>query len=78
MTTATSDASQTIRVWDLLVRVLHWSLATCVIVSFATHEISERVHFWTGYAALAIALVRIIVGFVGSPYARFRQFIAGP
>jgi cytochrome b len=69
---------RTILVWDPLVRVLHWSLATCVIVSFFSHDGPEWLHFATGYAALAIALLRVVLGFVGTPYARFRQFLAGP
>jgi len=35
-------------------------------------------HQQAGYAALAIVLLRLLWGGIGSPYARFRQFIRGP
>ena len=66
------------RVWGPLVRVLHWGLATSVIVTFFTHEGPEIVHNTFGYAALAIALTRIVVGFAGGGYARFGNFMASP
>ena len=40
-----------VRVWDPLVRILHWSLATSVIVAYFTHEGPEIVHNAAGYAA---------------------------
>ncbi len=35
-------------------------------------------HQPAGYAALAIVLLRLLWGGIGSPYARFRQFVRGP
>ena len=66
------------RVWDPLVRVLHWSLATSVILAFVTHEGPEIVHNSAGYAALAIAVIRVGWGFAGGEYARFVNFVASP
>lgn len=74
----TARAGLTIKVWDPLVRILHWGLASCVIVAFFTHEGPEIIHNSFGYAALAIALVRIVWGFTGGGYARFAGFIASP
>ena len=64
--------------WDPLVRVLHWGLATSVIVAFFTHEGPEIVHNTAGYAALAIACGRLVWGFAGGEFARFSGFVAGP
>lgn len=72
------EATNTLNVWDPLVRVLHWGLATCVIVAFVAHDGPEWLHNSTGYGALAIALARIVAGFVGGRYARFRDFIVSP
>lgn len=58
-------------------RVLHWTLALSMIISFATHEGGGWVHEWTGYAALAAAAVRVILGFTGQGRWRFSGFVRG-
>jgi cytochrome b len=64
-------------VWSAGVRVLHWTLAVSMIISFATHEGGGWVHEWTGYAALAAAAVRVILGFTGRGRWRFSGFVRG-
>jgi cytochrome b len=66
-----------IRVWDLFVRVAHWLLALVVIIDWATDE-PRWVHVWLGYLALAIVVLRIGWGFIGTKYARFKDFVVGP
>ena len=66
------------KVWDGFVRVAHWTLASSVIVAWATHEGGGRWHEWIGYVALATAVLRILWGFAGSRYARFTQFVYSP
>jgi cytochrome b len=70
---ATAGSLQT--VWSPWLRLLHWSLATSMIVSFATHETGGLLHEWSGYVALAAALVRVVMGFAGGGYWRFSQFV---
>jgi cytochrome b len=48
---------QEIRVWDLLVRLLHWSLVISVVGAWLTREGNELRHEQLGYAALAIVMV---------------------
>src|SRR5262245_31113773 len=67
-----------IRVWDLLVRILHWSLVAAVLGAWLTREGEGPRHLQLGYAALAIVVVRIIWGFVGSRHARFGDFVRSP
>ncbi|MCX8100792.1 MAG: cytochrome b/b6 domain-containing protein [Geminicoccaceae bacterium] len=78
MAAAATDRAREIRVWDPLVRVLHWSLAIAVALAWATAEESERVHEVMGYAVLAIVAVRLVWGFVGSAHARFADFVRPP
>jgi cytochrome b len=69
---------QEIKVWDLLVRLLHWSLVVSVVGAWLTREGNEVRHEQLGYAALAIVAVRCGWGFVGPRYARFRDFVRSP
>lgn len=69
--------SATQLVWPVALRTLHWTLALSMIASFATHEGAGEWHEWTGYVALAAALLRVALGFVGGGYWRFSQFVRG-
>jgi cytochrome b len=66
-----------VRVWDPLVRAVHWVLAAAVIVDWFTDE-PLWMHTWLGYLALALVVLRIVWGFVGSEHARFVSFVRGP
>jgi len=69
-----------VRVWDVPVRVFHWLLAICFIVAYLVAE-SERllgIHVVLGYTALGLIAFRVIWGFVGPRYARFRSFLFSP
>jgi cytochrome b len=69
---------QEIKVWDLLVRILHWSLVAVVLGAWLTRDDENPWHVWLGYGALGIVAIRIVWGFVGSRYARFADFIRPP
>jgi cytochrome b len=72
--------SEKIRVWDLPVRAFHWFLAGSFVVAYLVAE-SERLrglHAILGYTATGLILFRIVWGFVGSRYARFRSFAFAP
>jgi cytochrome b len=77
MTEAKPMQTTEVKVWDPLVRVGHWLLATAVIIAWLVDE-PLWLHSWLGYAAIATVLARIVWGFVGSDYARFASFITGP
>ncbi|GAB1392635.1 hypothetical protein MASR1M60_07980 [Rhodocyclaceae bacterium] len=68
-------------VWDLPVRLFHWSLVACVVGAFITAKIGGNLMVWHGRLGLVILgllVFRIVWGFVGSTYARFLQFVRGP
>jgi len=68
-----------VRVWDLPVRVFHWSLVVLVTVSWVSVENGYmRLHVWSGLALLTLLLSRIAWGFIGSTTARFADFARGP
>lgn len=68
----------TIRVWDPFVRIFHWSLVAGIAIAWLTADEWDRVHEWIGYAIAGLLSARILWGFIGSPYARFSQFVKGP
>lgn len=71
-----------VRVWDALVRTLHWGLgaavATALISGHWPPSDFDTIHHWAGYAALAAIALRLGWGAVGSRYARLAQFVRGP
>lgn len=69
--------SNRLRVWDVPVRLLHWSLVVCVAGAwFTRHNHMGEGHQWWGYGALAAATLRLLWGFFGGGrYARFTQFV---
>jgi cytochrome b len=68
-----SQAGARIRVWDALVRVLHWSLVFSVATAWLTRHSPGRWHEWLGYAALVIVAARVAWGFLGLRAARARD-----
>ncbi|MHB8913284.1 MAG: cytochrome b/b6 domain-containing protein, partial [Lysobacter sp.] len=66
--------STTIKVWDPLVRVLHWLLAGCFLAAFLVEE-GDTAHEWLGYATLGLVAIRMVWGFVGSRHARFVDWV---
>ncbi len=67
----------TVRVWDPLVRLFHWSLVISFTVAWLDTE-GKALHEAAGYLVLALVAVRLIWGFVGSRHARFRDFVPRP
>jgi cytochrome b len=75
------SATTEVKVWDIGVRVFHWSLVLLMIGAIATVKIGGNAmvyHSYCGYGILALLLFRIIWGFVGGTHARFFNFITGP
>jgi cytochrome b len=66
-----------VKVWDPLMRLFHWSLATCVFGAFLVEE-GDSAHQVLGYAALGLVAFRLAWGLVGPRHARFGDFVRGP
>jgi cytochrome b len=60
-------------VWDLPLRLWHWSLAFCVLVAWFTPTVYDRTHRIAGYTVIGLLVFRVIWGFAGSRYSRFRM-----
>ncbi|ALK90784.1 cytochrome b/b6 domain-containing protein [Limnohabitans sp. 103DPR2] len=70
-----------IRVWDLPTRLFHWTLALLVLVLVITGNVGGNAmvwHFRCGYAVLSLLLFRLLWGFVGGHWSRWRQLSCTP
>ncbi len=72
-----TPAAATVRVWDPLVRIFHWSLVTSFAVAWFAEE-GEWLHEWAGYIVLGLVGFRILWGFIGPEHARFTSFVPSP
>jgi cytochrome b len=68
----------TIKVWDPLIRIGHWTLVIAFFTAYFTEDDLMTQHTWAGYTVAIVILIRLIWGFIGSPYAKFSNFIYKP
>lgn len=66
-----------IRVWDPLVRLLHWTLAAGFLGAFLL-ERPRALHEALGWAAVVAVAIRLVWGFAGFRHARFASFVPTP
>ena len=64
-------------VWDIVVRVFHWSLVVSFFVAWLSEDDFETLHVYAGYLVLGLISFRLVWGLVGSRYARFSSFVCG-
>lgn len=67
-------------VWDLPLRVFHWSLVICVTLLLLTGFGAAPLvwHLWLGELTLGLLVFRLVWGVLGGQSARFTDFAAGP
>ncbi|WP_245304197.1 cytochrome b/b6 domain-containing protein [Hoeflea olei] len=79
MTNAGDDQSPaTVRVWDPLVRIFHWSLVGLFAFAFLTGDEWQKPHETAGYVVAGLVAFRILWGVIGPRHARFANFLYGP
>ncbi|MCC7327494.1 MAG: cytochrome b/b6 domain-containing protein [Burkholderiales bacterium] len=79
--TEESNSLVVVPVWDWPVRVVHWVMVLLVAALITTGLIGNEALVWHmrfGGTLLALAVFRVIWGFVGSTNARFASFVRGP
>jgi cytochrome b len=69
------NKEDSVKVWDILVRLFHWSLLLAFVIAYLSAEEWESVHVYSGYTVLGLIVFRVFWGLVGSKYARFSEFV---
>ena len=68
----------TVRVWDPLVRVFHWTLAAAFLTAWLVEDDWLGLHVLAGYTVLGLVLFRLAWGVLGTSHARFTNFVRSP
>lgn len=71
---------QSYLIWDLPIRIFHWAITILIGFSWYCVEIAEDMdkHFISGYCVLTLLIFRILWGFLGTHYVKFRNFFYKP
>ena len=71
-----------VEVWDLPLRLFHWSTVIAVLVAVITGEYGGGAladwHGRAGALVMGLLLFRLIWGFTGTTHARFANFFPTP
>ncbi|BAZ94942.1 cytochrome B561 [Thiohalobacter thiocyanaticus] len=70
--------SDTIKVWDPLVRVFHWTLVLAFFTAYLTEDDWLDLHTLAGYTVLGLVAFRLLWGLIGTRHARFGDFVKRP
>jgi cytochrome b len=73
--------ARSIRVWDLPLRICHWSLAGTVVAAVITGKLGGAwmaLHGKAGLAIVGLLVFRLAWGVVGTTHARFASFAPTP
>lgn len=61
-------------VWDLSIRLFHWSLVTAFTLNAFVIDQESDLHQYIGYFVMVLLTYRIVWGVIGSEFARFKSF----
>ena len=75
---AGSGSPPGIKIWDPLVRLLHWGLVALIAFSYFTGDEWKQAHVLSGYVIVGLLAGRVIWGFIGTRHARFSDFLYSP
>jgi cytochrome b len=73
-----AEAAASVRVWDPLVRIFHWSLVVLFATAYLTGDEVQKVHEPVGYVIAGLLVFRLVWGVIGTKHARFTDFVRSP
>lgn len=69
------ETADSVKVWDITIRIFHWTLVISFAVAYVTGEAESGIHAWAGYVILGLLVYRLLWGLIGTRYARFSSFL---
>ena len=78
ITVANTPKTRQVKVWDILVRVTHWTVAAGIIANLLFTEDGSDLHAYVGYTVVGLVVIRLLWGLIGTRYARFTNFFPTP
>ena len=69
---------ENIKVWDIAVRLFHWSMVGTFAFAWVTADEWDRPHEIAGYIVGGLIAFRLLWGLIGSKHARFSDFFTSP
>ncbi|MCB1330054.1 MAG: cytochrome b/b6 domain-containing protein [Maritimibacter sp.] len=73
-----SAAHESHRVWDPLVRLVHWGVAGAVLLNATVIDKESTAHETIGYIAVGLVAARLVWGLIGTRHARLTSFPPNP
>jgi len=73
-----ATGTERVKVWDLPVRLFHWTLVIAIALAFVSAEEDSALNQWhvlSGWVAGILVIFRIAWGYVGGEHSRFSDFI---
>jgi cytochrome b len=74
----TQNKANIIKVWDPLIRVVHWTLVLSFFLAYVTEDSWNDVHIIAGYVLAMLIGFRLVWGVIGTCRARLTQFVKSP
>jgi cytochrome b len=65
-------------VWDIVVRLFHWSLVAAFTANAFFTKPGKDLHETVGYLVIGLVAIRLIWGLIGTRHARFSDFPPSP
>ena len=59
-TTERGATAGTVKVWDLFVRIFHWTVAVAFFVAYFTEDDALTLRVWAGYVIGGLLVLRVI------------------
>lgn len=72
------NTSDSVSVWDPLVRIFHWSLVLFFLLAYVSEDEFMGIHAQAGYVVILLVIFRLFWGVFGSKPARFSSFVSRP
>ncbi|MCT4654925.1 MAG: cytochrome b/b6 domain-containing protein [Cohaesibacter sp.] len=79
--TKSQPVVERVKLWDPILRFFHWALVVCVVIAWYLGRFGPDImtlHFYFGYAVIALLVLRVGLGLLGPPSARFSGLFHSP